>query len=50
MTSNDEQPDVTPAKPPRIYRPKTCPCGATFTPTGPRAIRCDACRAAKKGT
>jgi hypothetical protein len=28
----------------RVYHPKLCTCGATFLPTGPRAIRCEACR------
>ena len=28
---------------PYTYKPKTCSCGATFTPTGPRSIRCSAC-------
>lgn len=29
---------------PLTYRPKVCPCGATFRPTNGRQIRCVACR------
>lgn len=28
----------------RRYKPKTCACGATFVPSGPRATRCAPCR------
>ena len=28
----------------RRYREKRCACGTTFTPTGPRGIRCTTCR------
>lgn len=31
---------------PRVYKPKACGCGATFTPTGPRSERCPKCRGA----
>ncbi len=30
---------------PRTYKPKTCACGAEFTPTGPRDTACAACKA-----
>jgi hypothetical protein len=29
---------------PRTYKPKACGCGITFQPTGPRDIRCLACK------
>lgn len=29
---------------PRTYKPKLCACGETFTPTGPRDIRCPGCK------
>jgi hypothetical protein len=28
----------------RTYRDKVCACGMTFTPTGPRDVRCAACK------
>ena len=31
----------------RTYQPKVCPCGTTFTPTGPRDVRCPACKAGR---
>jgi DNA-directed RNA polymerase subunit RPC12/RpoP len=38
-------PEPSTAKVPRTYKPKTCSCGDTFTPTGPRDIRCTPCKA-----
>lgn len=29
---------------PRVYKPRVCRCGATFTPTGPRGDKCPECR------
>jgi DNA-directed RNA polymerase subunit RPC12/RpoP len=29
---------------PRTYKPKVCDCGLAFQPTGPRDIRCPACK------
>src|SRR5262249_44541732 len=31
----------------RVYEPKRCACGATFTPTGPRDVRCPPCKAVR---
>jgi hypothetical protein len=31
----------------RTYQPKVCACGSTFTPTGPRDVRCPACKAGR---
>lgn len=29
----------------RTYQAKVCACGTTFTPTGPRGVKCAACKA-----
>lgn len=34
----------------RLFRPKVCACGATFTPSGPRSTRCERCRATTRAT
>ena len=36
----------TPPKKARRYKPKRCVCRAIFTPSGPRATHCPACRRA----
>lgn len=28
----------------RNYKPRVCACGTTFTPTGPRDVRCSTCK------
>jgi hypothetical protein len=32
---------------PRTYQPKGCASGTAFTPTGPRGVRCPACKAGR---
>jgi acetyl-CoA carboxylase beta subunit len=41
----DPRADANVEKKPRTYKPKVCRCGDTFTPTGPRDIRCVPCKA-----
>jgi hypothetical protein len=38
-------PEPAAERKPRTYKPKVCSCGETFTPTGPRDIRCTPCKA-----